>query len=212
MHPSNSLDMRRKMFRYFYLIIKNTKKFFLKIVIPVRKTLLIFEIKLGTFIPKFKEDSNVDVCMIKNIVEIQEFIDKREPWYNEQARNLLTKGNLCFYGKYKGIVASCLWTSFNEVYLNEIKYTLKVHKKIVPLIDGYTLDDYQGLGIYKNVWNSTLSYLKNTGLYTSVYGFIFTYNNRSLNVHEKLQLDNIIMKIIYTRILGINFHSVIKYK
>jgi RimJ/RimL family protein N-acetyltransferase len=193
--------------------IKHYLKIILKklliIMVPGYKKLFVFEILLSEY-KSIGGMDNIVLKVVRDIDEIMPFIRKREEWYLNHSRDLLMKGNLCFVGEVDNQVACCVWTSYNEVYLSEIKYRLKVDKNIVPLIDGYTLPQYRGLGIYKAVWDYCIKYFQAQPGYEKIYGFIASSNKRSLKVHKKLRLENIVIIITYLRILGIKFYFIKK--
>jgi GNAT superfamily N-acetyltransferase len=87
-----------------------------------------------------------------------------------------------------------------------VHYKLEADEKTALLIDGYTLSEHRGKGIYKAVWNYCLEYLRSRGDLDRIYGFILVKNKRSLIVHRKLQLQDIILVITYLRIFGVNLH------
>jgi hypothetical protein len=134
------------------------------------------------------------------------FANQRGSWYPQQARELFSKGNLCFVAIIDNKITSCLWTSFNKVYLPDIEYNLVVATDIAPLIDGYTLDEYRGRGLYKFLWNECHNYLVRSGKYSKIYGFINQVNKRSLIVHDILNLNKIILDITLIKFLGIRIH------
>lgn len=135
-----------------------------------------------------------------------DFATARGHWYEDHARNLFLKGNMCFTIIIDGRIVSCLWTSFNEVYLPDVEYTLKVPDDVAPLIDGYTIDRFRGLGFYKILWFDCINFLISSNKYTRIYGFISNKNKKSLKVHDNLDLKRIILKIRLIKIFGIRVH------
>lgn len=190
----------------FYL--KIYYKRLLKIVIPKYAKLFILEIDLTKFTVKSDQRKNVRIEIAKNIKEIESFIKKREDWYYYYAKSLFEKGNLCFVGEINNKIVSCVWTSFNEAYLSNIEYLLHVNKDTVPLIDAYTLPEYRNKSIYGMVWNSCINYFKEKSEYTKIYGFIRPSDTRSLEVHKKLKLEHIIMKVTLLKIFGFRKHFI----
>lgn len=189
--------------------IKHYLKIILRIILntitPKYSKILVFEILTKNY-KLNKERNEVVVKIAKNMDEMKNFIEKRGKLYLNFSKKLFEKGNLCFYGEIHQQIVSCVWTSFNEVDLVEVKYLIKVDKKTVPLIDGYTLPEYRGQGVYKAVWDYCIEYFQNNQNYERIFGFILPSNVRSLKVHKKLQLRNVILEITYLRILGSNFH------
>jgi len=179
---------------------------------PRWQRLFIFESQLEGIIPN-EYKSTIEVKMLWEINEqLCSFANQRGAWYLQQARDLFLKGNICFVTVIDGKITSCLWTSFNQVYLPDIEYKLSVAKDIAPLIDGYTLDEYRGKGLYKILWNECFNYLVKSGKYSKLYGFINHANKRSLLVHDKLKLNKIILDITLIKFLGIRVHLKRKIK
>jgi len=204
-------------------VLKKIKKkgilFYLKLcfrklirtIIPKYQKLFVFEIDLSKYSRELNTKRNITVEIAKNIKEIESFIKEREVWYYNYANALFKKGNLCFIGKINKKIVSCLWTSFNEVYLSDVEYLLHVDREVVPLIDAYTLPEYQNMGIYGIVWNFCIRYFQNKPEYKKIYGFITRSNKRSLLVHKKLKLQRIIIEISLFRIFGIKKHFIKHY-
>ncbi len=192
---------------YIALIFKKFKV----IAVPKYDKLYVFEILLSD-IGAITYDKKIKVRIARKIDDIASLIQKRETWFQGQARSLFDQGNLCFVAEIDGQIVSCLWTSFHEVYLPDVKYLLRVTHDVVPLIDGFTLEEYRGGGIYKSLWNYCLEYFKNLEGFNKIYGFIMPINKSSLIVHEKLQLNKIILVIKYLRVFGFSFHFVKKVK
>jgi GNAT superfamily N-acetyltransferase len=173
---------------------------------PRCQKLIVFESLLEGIIPN-EYNSTIEVKMLSEINEqFIPFANRRGAWYPIQASDLFSKGNICFVAVIDEKIASCLWTSFNQVYLPDIEYKLIVAKDIAPLIDGYTLDEYRGKGLYKILWNECFNYLVKSGKYSKIYGFINHANKRSLLVHDKLNLNKIILYITLIKFLGIRVH------
>ena len=127
-------------------------KYFLGIILrslrPKWQRVFIFELPLIGIVPN-EYHKTITVSVLKEINEpLLSFANQRGSWYTLQAKDLFSKGNLCFVAIIDEKIASCLWTSFNVVYLPDIEYKLAVAKDIAPLIDGYTLDEYRGRGLY----------------------------------------------------------------
>lgn len=177
-----------------------------KFLRPRWQRLFVFESPLEVMIQN-KYNENIEVKMLREINDqMLSFSDRRGLWYTQQARDLFSKGNLCFVAIIEGKIASCLWTSFNNVYLPDIEYNLVVPENIAPLIDGFTLDEYRGKGLYKILWNECHNYLVKSGKYSKIFGFINNANKRSLAVHDKLNLNKIILDITLIKFLGIKVH------
>jgi hypothetical protein len=177
-------------------------------IIPSYKKLYVFETPLKEKYPIKEYDKSITIEVLLDINDISEFAKLRGDWYHQYAIDLLEKKNICFIAKVDGIVVSCLWTSFNKVYFSDVLFTLKVEKDIAPLIDGYTLEEYRGKGIYKILWNTCINYLIDTKKYTKIYGFILDTNKRSLKVHSKLELNKIIMKIRFIKGFGVKINLI----
>jgi len=204
------IKIKRKGIIYYIKIY--FKKLF-KILIPKYEKLFIFETHLKKFKGKSGLRENVKIEIAKNIKEIESFITKREYWYYNHAKSLFEKGNLCFVGKINNKIASCLWTSFNEVYLPNIEYLLHVDKDTVPIIDGYTLPEYRNMGIYGMVWNSCGSYFQEKPEYNKIYNFRHPSDIRNLEIDKHLKLKHRvrispIMKITLVKIFGIRKHFI----
>jgi len=185
----------------------------LKVLIPKYEKLFIFEVDLKKFTRKSDQRKNVKIEIVKNIKEIKPFIERREDWYYHHAKSLFEKDNLCFVGKINDKIVSCLWTSFNEVYLPNIEYLLHVDKDTVPLIDAYTLPEYRNMGIYGMVWNSCINYFKEKPEYTKIYGFRVPSNIRNLEIDKHLKLKHQvrvspIMKVTLLKIFGLRKHFI----
>ena len=175
---------------------------------PKYKKSFIYEIDLTQFKGKSDQRKNVRIEIAKNIKEIESFIKKREDWYYDYAKSLFEEDNLCFVGKIDNKIVSCLWTSFNVLYISEIEYLLHVDKDTVPIVDGYTLPEYRNMGIYGMVWNSFMNYFKGRSEYNKIYGSIAPSDIRSLEVHKKLKLEHIVMKVTLLRIFGFKKHFI----
>lgn len=179
---------------------------------PRWQRLFVFEFPLGGIISN-EYNNDIEVKMLREVDDhLLLFANRRGFWYLQQARDLFSKGNICFVTVIDGKITSCLWTSFNQVYLPDIEFKLSVAKDIAPLIDGYTLDEYRGKGLYKILWNECFNYLVKSGKYSKIYGFINHDNKRSLLVHDKLNLNKIILDITLIKFLGIRVHIKRKIK
>ncbi len=173
---------------------------------PKYQRLYFFEYPLKEIIDQ-KIDSSVQVHRFTSMnVLLEKFALRRGHWYENQAKDLFSKGNICFAAIIENTITSCLWTSFNTVYFPDIEYILKVDSDVAPFIDGYTLDEYRGKGLYKILWNDCQNYLINTGKYSKIYGFINSSNKRSINVHNNLNLNKLIFHITLIKIFGIKIH------
>ena len=173
---------------------------------PRWQRLFVFEFPLGGIIPN-EYNNDIEVKMLREVDDhLLLFANRRGSWYLQQARDLFSKGNICFVTVIDEKITSCLWTSFNQVYLPDIEFKLSVAKDIAPLIDGYTLDVCRGKGLYKILWNECFNYLVKSGKYSKIYGFINHDNKRSLLVHDKLNLNKIIFDITLIKFLGIRVH------
>jgi hypothetical protein len=187
---------------YAKRMLEMARKFFR----PRWQRLFLFESPLDSFVTN-KYDEAVKLRILRETDDaLLAFAGRRGPWYAAQAADLFSKGNLCFVAVIDGVIASCLWTSFNKVYLPDIEYTLYVEPDIAPLIDGYTLDEFRGKGLYKILWNECHNHLVATGKYSKIYGFINNANKRSLAVHDKLNLNKIILDITLIKFVGIRIH------
>lgn len=175
-------------------------------MVPKFRKLYVFELDVSKFCEQFSQRQGIDVEVIRNLDEMITFIKEREPWYYAYAKGLMEKGNLCFVGKIDNRIVSCVWTSFNEVYLSDVEYLLRVNARTVPLIDGYTLPEYRKMGVYSMVWRRCIEYFQKDPRYTRIYGFITSSNLGSLVVHRKLELMHVIMQITLLRIFGIRKH------
>lgn len=178
---------------------------------PGYQKLYIFEIILKEKYPDIKLKEGMKIEIVKDVNELSEFSKRRGDWYNEYAKDLLDKGNLCFVMKVDGKIASCVWTSFKNVKFNDVQYDLKVTDNIAPLIDGYTLEEYRGMGIYRIIWNYCVNYLIDMQKFDRIYGGVLNCNKRSLKVHDKLNLNKVIMEVILIKGLGFRFHVIKKY-
>jgi hypothetical protein len=186
--------------------VKHLIKKIMRNLPPKYERLFMFEFNLTEPVEQIV-DKSIIVGRLDTYSEIMdEFAEKRGDWYKDQAKDLFSKGNICFAAIIDGKIASCLWTSFNEVFLPDVEYKLKTPPNIAPLIDGYTLDEYRGKGLYKILWNDCLNYLISSKKYIKIYGFINNKNKRSIKVHDKLNLNKIILDIQLFRILGIKIH------
>ena len=125
------LKIREKGFKHYLKII--LKKVSI-MIFPKYNKLFVFEIILSEY-KSLRVKDNINVKIAKNVDEIIPFVLEREDWYLKHIKRLFEKGNLCFIGEINNQIASCLWTSFNEVYLSDVNYLLKVDKNIVPLIE-----------------------------------------------------------------------------
>src|ERR1035437_4629773 len=91
---------------------------------PRWQRLFIFESLLEGIVPN-EHKSTIEVKMLWEINEqFRSFANQRGAWYPQQARDLFSKGNHCFVAVIDEKIASCLWTSFNQVYLPDIEYKL----------------------------------------------------------------------------------------
>jgi RimJ/RimL family protein N-acetyltransferase len=177
---------------------------------PRYQKILIFEQPLAQSLrlPNLSQDIEFKVYMESS--QIETLINQRESWYRSLAEVRFQDNNLCFVGEYRDKIISCLWTSFESVYLPNVEYTLHVEKRVVPLIDGWTAPEFRGKGTYNLIWNKCLEYLRNLGNYTSIYGFIQPTNERSLQVHKKIKLDNVILTVTLFKLFGVRFHKLKK--
>ena len=111
---------------YWKRLIQSSRKFFR----PRWQRLFVFESPLNVIIPN-KYDKTIEVKMLRDINEnLLSFAKRRGSWYPQQSRNLFSKGNLCFTAIIDNKIVSCLWTSFNQVYLPDIEYNLIVAEDI----------------------------------------------------------------------------------
>jgi len=187
---------------YFKCLLQLLHKF----ILPRWQRLFVFESLLGDIIPN-EHNNYIEVKILREMDDkLLLFANRRGSWYPTQAKDLFSKGNICFVAVIDGKIASCLWTSFNEAYLTDIEYTIKTPPDVVCLIDGYTLEEYRGKGLYKILWSDCLNYLVNTNKCTKIYGFVNNKNKRSLKVHDKLDLNKIIFDITLLKIFGIRIH------
>jgi len=195
--------IKKNGFAYYYPTLFQLLRNFLR---PKWQRLFIFESPLGGIIPN-EYSNDIKVELLRGVDDkLLSFANRRGAWYLTQTKDLFLKGNICFSAVIDGKMASCLWTSFNEVYLPDIEYTIKTPPEVVSLIDGYTLEEYRGKGLYKILWNDCLNYLVKIKKYTKIYGFINNKNKRSLNVHDKLNLNKIIYDITLLKLFGIRIH------
>lgn len=201
--------IKKKGFMHYFRCLFQLLQKFLR---PRWQRLFVFEFPLGGIIPN-EYNNDIKVKMLREVDDqLLLFASRRGSWYLPQARNLFLNGNICFAAIVDENIASCLWTSFNQEYLSDIEYKLIVSKDIVPLIDGYTLDEYRGKGLYKILWNECFNYLAKSGKYSKMYVPILHANKKSLLVHSKLNLKKIILDITLIKFLGIKVHLKRKIK
>lgn len=175
---------------------------------PKYQQLNVFEQSISISFENEKPDIAVDVRPFKTYEEIEDLVAQREKWYPSWVRKQFSGGNICFGAIYDGKIVCCLWTSFDQVHLPNVEYVLKVDRDTIPLIDGWTASEYRGKGIYKHVWSECLRYFRRDGKYQKVWGFIRPTNERSLSVHEKMELSKVIMTIFLVKVFGIRFHKI----
>jgi RimJ/RimL family protein N-acetyltransferase len=189
-------------YHYCRIFFQKTRK----LLIPRFRTTYIFESIIDEH-PQIKYSEDFEIQVISHMNEmLREFARIRGPWYIQQAETLFSSGNVCFVAINNGKIVSCLWTSYKIVHLTEIEYKLTVADNIVPLIDGFTIDEFRGKGIYKILWEECNNYHFKQGTYSKIYGFINPVNKRSMKVHEKLNLNKIIIVITMMKIFGIKMY------
>ena len=175
---------------------------------PKYQKLFVFEQFLSETPHPSRMKDDVDFQIKTNAKEIGSLIEQREHWYPSLAEKRFDDGNICFVAEHEKKIISCVWTSFNEVYLPNVEYTLRVEKEVAPLIDGWTSPDFRGMGVYNFVWNNTIRYLREHSEYKKIYGFIQPTNKLSLIVHRRMNLEKVIIIITLTKVFGIRFHRV----
>jgi len=162
---------------------------------PRYEKILVFEKKTSDF-----EDKNLEIkaklIIAKNIDSIKSLIDQREGWYHKWAQERFKGGNYCFALEFKGVIVSCVWTCFNQVYLPNVDYNLSVQKDVAPLLDGWTSPNYRKKGLYSFVMNACLKYLYNNTKYKKVYFFIRPENYNSIMIHKILPV------VFYIRLIN----------
>jgi len=188
----------------FKYVVSLTRK-----LAPRYQKLIVFERSLNDPVHPSKIKLNIDFSIKQSIIEINSLIEQREQWYQKLAEKRFKQGNLCFVGECQDKIISCVWTSFGEVYLPNVKYTLKVPQDVVPLIDGWTSPEFRGKGIYNYVWNKCLEHLSDKSNYKRIYGFIQPTNESSLVIHKKMNLDKVIIIIKLFNFFGFKHHKVV---
>jgi RimJ/RimL family protein N-acetyltransferase len=142
-------------------------------------------------VSEFKDvrlDFEVNLRIVNSITDVKSLVAQRENWYHDWAKKRFNDGNICFGVEYNGEIISCIWTCFNEVYLPNVDYNLKVGNNIAPVLDGWTSPQYRNKGLYSYVMNSCLRYLHEKTDYTHAYFFIQPENVRSLLIHKELKV------------------------
>ena len=158
---------------------------------------------------KLKPKIDVKVRIINNIDGLKHVIEHHGSWYVSWAQKRLEEGNLCFGADYNGKIISTVWTSFEEVFLPDVEFTLKAKNGVIPLLGAWTSPDFRGQGIYPSVWNECCKFLIKEKHAKRVWGFIHPSNISSFRVHRDLHCDTIDMVIILNKFLGIKKHRII---
>ena len=140
-------------------------------------------------------DIEVKLVVAKNIDSIKSLINQRDSWYYKWAQERFKEGNYCFGLEYEGVIVSCIWTCFNQVYIPNVDYNLSTKKNVAPLLDGWTSPNYRKKGLYSFVMNSCLEYLHNNTKFKSVYFFIRPENSPSISIHKNLPISHFIRLI-----------------
>jgi len=190
-----------------YLKWKYLKKM-LRNARPKYQKLVVFEQSLAEPLHSSNLQIDAEFKIGKNMNEIKTLIEQREHWYPSLAEKRFDDENICFVAEHEKKIICCVWTSFKDIYLPNVEYTLEVEKEVAPLIDGWTSLDFRGMGVYNFVWNNTLRYLREHSEYKKIYGFIQPTNKLSLMVHRRMNLEKVIVIITLIKIFGIRFHRV----
>jgi len=152
-------------------------------------------------------DYGYQVGIASGLDDLRTLLERREKWFGEEAEQRLGKGDVCFVARFNGDVISCLFATFNSVYLPDVEYDLSLDEDTVGLIDAYTLPEFRGKHVYSLVFDACSGHFSRVG-YRKVYGFIAPDNVRSLKVHRKLGLDRIVFDITLVRFLGVRKHFI----
>jgi len=169
-------------------------------LLPSYNKIYIFEKKVGKLDKVSFED--IELSLITKKEDLQSLINQRDYWYDHWSSSRFQEGNLCFALKKENKIRSCLWTSFNKVYLPTVHYNLFVKEDIVPLLDGWTSPNYRNKGYYSKVLKFALDYLSKEDKYKKVYFFIRPDNLLSLKIHKDLE---VVLEISTYRLFGINY-------
>ncbi|MDH7556575.1 MAG: GNAT family N-acetyltransferase [Candidatus Methanosuratincola sp.] len=169
--------------------------------------LFVFELSISDWSPRLASKVTVQTRLVATIDDLKPLIAAKGGWPRRFYEERLEKGDLGFIAEVDGKTVSCLWATFNEVYLADVEYNLKLDNQTVALIGAYTLPDYRGQGIYAKVWEACITHFKGSS-YSRAYGFIEARNLPSLVAHKKIGLEKVIKVIIMLKFLGLKINIV----
>lgn len=159
------------------------------------------------------DDYGYMVETVSDLDELLTLMERREAWFAEVAARSLARGDVCFAAKINGEVISCLFATFGRVDLPTVPsvpsadYSLPLDDRTVALIGAYTLPEHRGKHAYSAVFGACINHFTRTE-FERILGFIAPDNSRSLEVHQKLGLDRIVLLITTVRFLGVTKHLI----
>ena len=174
------------------------------VIRPRYERMLVLEKNVSEF-KEVRLDLEVNLRIANSITAVKSLVAQRENWYHDWAKKRFNDGNLCFGVEYNGKIVSCIWTCFNEVYLPNVDYNLKVGNNVAPVLDGWTSPQYRKKGLYSYVKNSCLRYLHEKTDYTRAYFFIQPKNVISLLLHKEL---NVVFSVRLIKFFPFKFRRV----
>jgi len=163
-------------------------------------------------------NDDIDSKCISPIAPLLEFIRIREleepAWngnYRTEIENRFHRADLCFAASIEGIVVSLIFVTKYNCFLGEGLRGLELPRDTADLYDVYTVTGWRGKGLYKRVFSYCVEECYNLG-FKQAWMWIFLYDIRSLTVHKKLDMRNIILEVIMHQRWVLRWHKTRSFK
>lgn len=184
----------------FFLILKRVKyqKF----------TVLMVKVSTSSLIKKYNEDYNL-VWINKPNEMLHVFLLRAEleknmaAQYIHEVNQRFIKGNQCVILKEGDTIASYLFISYNEAYIDAVDYNLSLLPDQAAVYDVYTFPEFRGRSLYPRLFFLVSDILKERG-YNEILLWLMPHNLRSIKSHLKIGFNEVSATICRKEFLGLS--------
>ena len=146
---------------------------------------------------------------------LRQFVCEREhedeQWYGHAyesvVRSRMTRGDWCYLLLSGERVAGAIFASQGPCYIPAVRYTLHLGADCVGFYDVYMSPSYRGRGLYAALFAAAVNDSLKQG-FQRLWMWIMPHNRISLEVHNRLGLRHVFLKITLRQRWGVCWHRI----
>ena len=118
----------------------------------------------------------------------------------------LQRGDNCWVLYINERPASYLWTGWANVFIETLRYNVKLENDVFAVYDGYTKNDYRRRGCFVWLLHEIMASMAARG-YAKLILWVMKHNVVAIKTHIRCGFDRVIMEMAYVSFAGFIFHK-----